>query len=400
MKEPSEALQILLNAVRPLPPISTTPDAAVGRVLAAPIYAPVDLPLFNQSAMDGFAIRFPASPSLIFNLTDLVQAGDTRRIGIEPGAAVRIFTGALVPPEADAVVAQEDAVLEGNCLRLTEIPPAGKNIRLRGTQIGQGELVLKEGQLLSPAVVGLLSAMGMDAVWVYPLPRVAVLVTGDELRSPGHPLLPGEIYESNGYMLKAALKQAGIRASEVRRVGDEPRETHACLVELLANHDILICTGGISVGDFDFVGEVLKRAGVQQLFYKVAQKPGKPLWMGRTGDKLVAALPGNPGAVLTCFYYYLWPALGRMSGLTDSGLPRQLATLTEPIENRSNRTLMLKAICREGRVTITDKQGSDMLLAFVEANALAIVPPHSSIEAGGSVECILLEGNKARLSGD
>jgi molybdopterin molybdotransferase len=122
--------------------------------------------------------------------------------------------------------------------------------------------------------------------------------------------------------------------------------------------------------------------------------------MGRTGDKLVAALPGNPGAVLTCFYYYLWPALGRMSGLTDSGLPRQLATLTEPIENRSNRTLMLKAICREGRVTITDKQGSDMLLAFVEANALAIVPPHSSIEAGGSVECILLEGNKARLSGD
>jgi molybdopterin molybdotransferase len=391
MIDPKTAQKILLEATEVLGWEYWKISSSLGSVLADDVKAPVDLPMFDMSAMDGYAVCFHLNGDAAFSCIDTVQAGDTRLIELLPGQCVRIFTGAWVPASADAVVMQEKAVQNDQIVvvEASELKK-GNHIRYQGSQIKEGERVLKAGQFIHPAALGFLAGMGVQFVIIYDPVRVAILTTGNELQTSGSDLEPGEIYESNKILLDAALLELNIRSMYTRSVADDAAETHRVIADLLEKVDVLIITGGISVGEYDFVGPALAELGVKTLFYKVAQKPGKPLFVGKLNYKTVFALPGNPAAVLTCFYEYVRPCLLKMKGHEKVLLPVQFLPLRQPVENQANRSLFLKAKVADGQVQILDKQGSDMLHSFAEANALAFIPAETSYAVGELAEVHLL----------
>ncbi|MDX2281464.1 MAG: molybdopterin molybdotransferase MoeA [Saprospiraceae bacterium] len=391
MIDPKTAQKILLDATQVLGWEYWKISSSLGSVLADDVYAPVDMPMFDMSAMDGYAVRFHLNGDAVFTCIDTVQAGDTRLIELLPGQCVRIFTGAWVPASSDAVVMQEKAVQNGQLVvvEASELKK-GNHIRYQGSQIREGERVLEAGQFIHPAALGFLAGMGVRFVNIYDPVRVAILTTGNELQTSEHDLEPGKIYESNRILLEAALNELNMRSMYARSVADDAAETRRVIADLLEKVDVLIITGGISVGEYDFVGPALAELGVKTLFYKVAQKPGKPLFVGKLNHKTVFALPGNPAAVLTCFYEYVRPCLLKMKGHKKVLLPVQFLPLLQPVENQSNRALFLKAKVANGQVQILDKQGSDMLHSFALANALAFIPAETSYAVGDLAEVHLL----------
>ncbi|WP_132054094.1 molybdopterin molybdotransferase MoeA [Pseudocnuella soli] len=310
----SDARLILDDAVGPLAPKMLPLTDAVNQVLAEDVVACIDVPQFDQSAMDGYA----------FQLHDLEQnswlavageaaAGSSSPHVLQKGTAMRIFTGAPMPNGADVVLMQEHAHIHDGNLLFSGCPlQKGRNVRAAGSVVKKGAMVLPRGTVLLPGAVGLLASLGMAQVKVYPSPRVALLVTGNELVTPGNALQYGQVYDSNSPALIAALKQLGVDIVVVRYVSDCLHEVEEALEALLPHCDLLLITGGVSVGKYDFVIAGAKRAGVQTLFHKVAQKPGKPLFFGRWQQTPVFGLPGNPGAVLTCFYIYVAPVIKKM----------------------------------------------------------------------------------------
>ena len=345
---------------------------ALGYVLAETVYSPIDMPPFRQSAMDGYA--FIQGEKHQYDVVSSSQAGDHANIKLRENEAVRIFTGAFVPDDADTVVMQEHVMANENSILITIMPTQFANVREKGEQIKKEEVVFDANTLITPAAIGFLACLGITEITVYKKPKIAILVTGNELVKPGKKLPKGKIYESNSVMLQAALQTIGIKKIKSYKVKDNLKATKKALKDILAKNDIILISGGISVGDYDFVKEALLANDVEELFYKINQKPGKPMFFGRKKDSLVFALPGNPASSLTNFYVYVYPAIRNRMGFSAIHLPKLMRKLNNEITNSTGKTLFLKALYDETHVTVLDSQSSAMLNTFAIANSLLIVP--------------------------
>lgn len=372
MIQVEQALLIIAENSTKMPIQKIPVGKALGYILAETVYSPINMPPFRQSAMDGYA--FIHSEKHQYDVVSISQAGDYSDIKLKENEAVRIFTGAFVPHNADTVVMQEHVMANENSILITNMPKQHANVRNKGEQIAKEDVVFDANTLITPAAVGFLACLGITEVEVYKKPKVAILVTGNELVKPGNKLPKGKIYESNSVMLQAALQTIGIKKTKVYKVKDNLKATKKALKEILPKNDIVLISGGISVGDYDFVKEALLENGVEELFYKINQKPGKPMFFGAKKETLVFALPGNPASSLTNFYIYVYPAIKNRMGFSDIHLKKMLRKLNDSVTNTTGKTLFLKALYDETHVTVLDGQSSAMLNTFAIANSLLVVP--------------------------
>ncbi|MBF2709802.1 molybdopterin molybdotransferase MoeA [Flavobacterium soyangense] len=345
---------------------------SLGYILAESIFSPINMPPFRQSSMDGYAFSYGESRR--FDIIGTSQAGDFLNFEIKKNQAVRIFTGAFVPDNADTVVMQENITATEGVIEINKMPLRFDNVRKKGEQVKKGELVLKENTLITPAAIGFLVSLGIKEIMIHDKPKVAIVVTGNELVKAGKKLPKGKIYESNSIMLKVALQQTGVKKVKTFRVKDNFEATKTVLKDCLSDFDIVLVSGGISVGDFDFVKESLLSNNVEELFYKINQKPGKPLFFGKKENTIVFALPGNPASALTCFYVYVLPAIKKMLGYEAIHLPKINRKISTDFTNSTGKALFLKAFYDDEKVTVLDSQSSAMLNTFAVANGLIYLP--------------------------
>lgn len=306
----SEAKKLIVDCNTHFKIIKLPLIGANGFVLAESVHSPIDTPPFNQSAMDGYAFAYDSlAHSKELTVKTSIQAGSSFEGSLAEGETARIFTGAPLPKGADTVVMQEKIIRSGDKIKIEDSALIqGMNVRLKGSQTARGETALKQGQLLTPAAISFLASIGIFEVQVFDKPKVNLIITGDELIPPGQQLRAGQIYESNSFGLISALKQMGIEPENVIYSDDNQTQLNTAIKKGL-NADILIITGGVSVGDYDFVTTGLEACGVKTVFHKVKQKPGKPLYFGKKNKTLVFGLPGNPASVMTCFYQYVKSAI-------------------------------------------------------------------------------------------
>jgi molybdopterin molybdotransferase len=367
-----EAKNLIITNVKHLAIQEIDVIDSLGYYLAEQIIAPIYIPSFDQSAMDGYAFCYEDKDKSV-EIIDEVAAGDTRQLTVEKGKAVRIFTGSKIPKGADTVVMQELTVVNNNFLTINDTGlRLGGNIRVKGSQIKKGDIALDKGTKLTEAAIGFISALGLTKVKVYDLPKVAIIATGDELIKPGNELEEGQIFESNTFMLEAALNKLMIKPT-ITVVKDNQKETEKAIEQAINDNDLLLLSGGISVGDYDFVKESLENLGVKDVFYKIKQKPGKPLFFGKTNSCYVFALPGNPAAALSCFYQYTYPSINLMMGGSDVYLPRMKLPIAKQLIKKEGRSVFFKAFTDFNKVTVLEGQGSDMLKSFALANCFVYV---------------------------
>jgi len=384
-----EAKQFIENNTTSSEKIIISLEEAVNYNLSKNIFSTIDMPPFRQSAMDGYALHLQDSG--IYSIQGEVKAGDSHHPILNKGNAVRIFTGAAVPDTANAVIMQEKTSIVGNELRTQKIVLPQENIRPLGEQVKKGEIALKKGTKLTPAGIGYLASLGITEVEVYKKPTIAIVVTGNELTKPGNTLEYGKVYESNSVMLASALSNLHYTNFSIQTVEDNYINTRNLLKSVISNNDLVIITGGISVGDYDFVGKALEELAVEEVFYKVKQKPGKPLFFGKKENTSVFALPGNPAAALSCFYIYVFPALQKISGAKNYHLVETIAKSTSTFIKKGNRAQFLKAYVTNNEVAILEGQSSAMLQTFALANALVYVSEEqSNIAIGDNVQVIHL----------
>lgn len=345
---------------------------SLGLTLAEDLYSPMDVPSFDNSAMDGYAMKFSEGMEE-WEVVQTIQAGDSSSYTISENKAARIFTGAKMPSGTNTVIPQELIERDENSTKIfysdTKIE-TGSNVRLKGTQCKKGDLILKKNTPVTPGSIGLLASVGVEKIKVYSTPKVGCIVTGDELKEIGEILEEGEIYNSNGPMLKACLRQIGIKEISTGKIIDDQIELQEIISRALNLQDILILSGGISVGDYDFVKETLENIGVKELFYKIKQRPGKPLFVGKKGKKWIFALPGNPASVLSCFYQYVKPCLEFWMGKNDVFEPDVVLPLSKEVTKKSGFTFFMKGKRDAEKVDILTGQQSFNLLAFGTANCL------------------------------
>lgn len=364
-------------------------SSALGYVLFEDVVSPINMPPFRQSAMDGYALNLHDSKT--YSIIGEVKAGDDYNPTLKTGEAVRIFTGAPVPDSANAVVMQEKTEVEGSRLQLMSSVNKNDNIRPLGEQVLKGAIALNKGTKLFSAGIAYLTSLGITKVKVYKKPSIAIVVTGNELAEAGENLQYGQIYESNAIMLSIALKQLGYDKVSIHKVEDNYDSTFQLLNVVINQHDVVLVSGGISVGDYDFVGKALNELDVEELFYKVNQKPGKPLFFGKKEEKIIFALPGNPAAALSCFYMYVLLAIEKIIGNNNFSLHKTKATSTSDFIKKGERAQFLKAIYHEGVVEILEGQNSSMLHTFALANAMVYLSETAtSINKEDEVEVILL----------
>ena len=384
-----EAFSILQNNLPELQEIDYSLVQARKHVLSQTLLSPINMPPFRQSAMDGFALCL--HEALVYEIIGEIKAGDTHQVVLLPGQAIKIFTGAAVPDTTQAMIQIEKVSVNEKQLVLEEAVQAGTNVRPIGEQIARGELALEKGTLLNAAAVGFLAGLGFTSVKVFQKPRVGILVTGNELVKPGFPLEYGKVYESNGIMLESALNEAYFDVVNLYEVNDNYENTRNKLQEAFLENDVVLVSGGISVGDYDFVAAALKELEVETLFYKVNQKPGKPLFSGKLKDKMVFALPGNPAAALTCFYVYVLPTLSILSGKAADYNQAKSIAIAHDYKVHNTRSQFLKAHIVNGEAIILSHQASSMLNSFSVANGLVFVPDGSyELKQGDSVDVYLL----------
>jgi molybdopterin molybdotransferase len=390
-----------------LSPVSATERvhirAALDRVLAQDVVSPITVPGHDNSAMDGWAVRF----------ADLRADGDTdlKRVGesfagrphagaIGPGETVRIFTGGIMPPGSDSVVMQERATetADGVRLRAGAVNKAGANRRFAGEDVKQGQVVFAAGQPVRPAELGMLASLGIGEVTVYRKLRVAFFSTGDELKSVGTPLAAGEIFDSNRYTLYGMLTRLNFDILDMGVVPDVPEQLERAFAMAAANADVVITSGGVSVGEADFVRQLLDKLG-EVLFWKIALKPGRPLAYGKIGGAHFFGLPGNPVAVMVTFYAFVRDALLVLSGRRDEGpTPMFKAALGAPIRKAPGRMEFQRGILTPDgaggwSVRSTGDQGSGILSSMSQANCFIVLPTETGdIPAGEMVDVQLLEG--------
>jgi len=382
----TEAKKIIQEQVSCLAPEMAAVQDAHGLVLAADVFAATTVPGFPQSSMDGYAFKFDDwSPGKKIALSGIIAAGDNSRAMLQQGTAVRIFTGAAVPAGADTVVMQEKTVIEQNELLINdERLEKGMFVRPEGTEIKKGQLALSAGSLLTPGAIAFLVGIGITEVLVQPLPRVSIVVTGDELQEPGKPLQYGQVYEANSFALSAALRQLGIQQINVFKVKDDLALLTSVMKQAMQETDLLFLTGGISVGDFDFVLQASIDNGVEKLFHKIRQRPAKPLFFGRKDGVYVFGLPGNPASGLVSFYEYALPAIGNMCG-RDCSLQTVEAPLENPFKKPAGLTHFLKGWYNGITVNVLDAQESYRLSSFAKANCLVQIEEDSTAHAAGEL---------------
>jgi molybdopterin molybdotransferase len=383
-----EAAQALvLERARPLGVERVALSEAIGRVLAESAAAVVDLPPFPSSAMDGYAVRSADTPGRL-PVVQRVAAGAPATRPLTQGEAMGIATGGMVPEGADAVIQHERVVANDNEIEIPDSVANGANVRPVGRDVAAGHAVVQAGARLGPAQIGALAAAGVAEVVCGRRPRVAVLTTGTELREPGSPLGPGEVYEANGVMLAAQLAAEGALVTRLAAVADDDEEHRQALAEGL-EHDVLVTSGGVSVGPHDLVRRVEAELGVEEVFWRVAVRPGKPVSFGVRGATLVFGLPGNPVSSLVGCELFVRPALRALQGTTDPGPWFGAGRLTVTVERNPARDDLLRA-----RATVTDDgvslepvsgQESHMIVRAAEANALALVPRGDGELRAGSV---------------
>jgi len=367
-----EAFSILKNITFSLKEKEVLLWESRNHVLAETLLSPINMPPFRQSNMDGFALCL--HHAFEYEIVGEVKAGDENQVTLQPGQAIKIFTGAAVPDSALAVIQIEKVVVNGNQLQLQEHVKPETNVRPLASQIKKNDVALEKGTFLNAAAIGFLAGLGFTKVKVWQKPKVAIVVTGNELVQPGKPLPYGKVYESNAIMLQNALYNANYNEVKLYQVNDDFENTKTTLENAIAENDMVLVSGGISVGDYDFVGKALESLEVETLFYKVSQKPGKPLLVGKQNEKLVFALPGNPAASLTCFYIHVLPTLQRLSGREVSYESKATMTLSHDYAVNNSRDQFLKAIMKEEEVTILPHQDSSMLDSFATANVLVYLP--------------------------
>jgi molybdopterin molybdotransferase len=384
-----EAFSILEQNLPALHKVEYSLSQARKHILAESLLSPINMPPFRQSAMDGYALCL--HDDLVYEIVGEIKAGDSHLVELIPGKAVKIFTGAAIPDSAQAVIQIEKVAANGTQLLLDELVLPETNVRPIGEQISKGDLALEKGTLLNAAAIGFLAGLGFTHVPVYQKPKIGIVVTGNELAKPGTPLEHGKVYESNGIMLQSALIDAFYDAVTIYEVNDDFENTKNILQDALTNNEMILVSGGISVGDYDFVAKALKELRVQTLFHKVNQKPGKPLFAGKLNNKMIFALPGNPAACLTCFYVYVLPTLAIMSGVEANYKQAVLFPLTQDYEVKNTRCQFLKANISNGEAQILSHQNSSMLNSFSVSNALIYVPHgHYELKKGDAVEVYLL----------
>ena len=342
--------------------------------LSQDIFSPINMPPFNQSAMDGYAVLYDDEHQNNFVLVDEIKAGDNNQRTLNPGEAVRIFTGAPSPINANAVIMQENTSVKDGVLAIDDTLTNDKNIRLKGEQIEKGNLALPKGTKLNAAAIGFLATLGITEVPVYKKPSITIVVTGNELVKPGIPLAFGQIYESNAIMLQAALLKKGFDNIHILQVKDDYNNTKQTLNTAIIQSDFVLISGGISVGDYDYVGKALLELNTKQIFYKIKQKPGKPLFFGTNQNTTIFALPGNPASALTCFYIYIEAALQKFIGNPDYKKQTTNLTLQNQYLKKGIRGEFLKAKTDGDKVVILKSQSSAMLNTFADANALVYLP--------------------------
>lgn len=393
------AQESILGGLRALGTTEILPVAlATGRVPTVDLHARVELPPFDNASVDGYAVQSgdlaEAGPETPVTLNEVgrVGAGDLPNCLVVAGTCVRIFTGAIVPPGADAVVMQEDTSRgEGGRVTFLAAPGPWEGVRLAGGDLKLGARVAEAGVPLSPARVGLLAATGHATISVHRRPRIALLATGNELTSPGDPLVPGRIYDSNRALLSALAAEDGFHLVSTNLVQDTPEGTMAALVDAARSSDVVVTTGGVSVGDSDLVKAAVLALGGTVENWRLALKPGKPFAWGRFESALWFGLPGNPVSAFVTWWLLVRPALRRLMGMKDPHGRRIRARLGEPAGNDGGRRHFMRVrVDREGLVWIAGAQASHIQSGLAEANALLDVPPGASWEAGREVDVLLL----------
>lgn len=380
----TEARDLILANTEVAPSVTLPLQSIVGMVLASPVRACVDVPVFDNSAMDGFALDHRATAGATHEspvrlpIVGYQSAGTVAFEALRSGCALRIATGAMVPMDATAVVPLEDATEEGDTLVLSAPARDGAHIRRRGEETRRGDAVLAAGLPVTAPVAGYLASIGVAEAPVYARPRVGILPTGTELMPIGTTLGPGQIYESNSVALAAAIQQDGMSAVVYPSVSDDRASQEQTIALMVDEVDVVVVTGGVSVGRLDFVKDIFTALGVQPLLWQVRQKPGKPLFAGRRGDKIVFGLPGNPASTLTAYYEYVRPMLRKRMGHREPMLPEMHVPCTATLKKESGKTHFLRArfASRNGewQVTPFTGQGSHTLRSFAEANALIVLP--------------------------
>ncbi|KLT64333.1 gephyrin-like molybdotransferase Glp [Pedobacter sp. BMA] len=385
----SEAKQLITEHTAALQPEIKQLLNAAGHILAKDILGAFNIPAFRQSSMDGYAIIFEDKGKELL-LVGEMAAGTAHELTIQSGETVRIFTGAPLPKGADTVIMQEKVTRNGNQISFDDeqlLP--GANVRQIGSEITAGQLAMQKGNLLSPPALAFLAGIGISEVEVYPMPKIAIILTGDELQQPGLPLKFGQVYESNSYSLASALYQEGISTVTVLTAADTLEALTAVLKTALENSDVVLLTGGVSVGDYDFVLQASAACGVQQVFHKVKQKPGKPLYFGKKGDKVIFGLPGNPSSVLNCYYNYVLPAIKRLSNKENSVHAFE-GVLTHDYRKPKGLTHFLKGNFKNGKATPLGAQESYRLSSFAQANCLIQLDEEREQFKAGEIVSVLL----------
>ena len=397
----AEARQRMLAEVTPICGHEFLPvRSALGRILAADIIAPHDVPAHDNSAMDGYAVCFDslaADGETRLTVVGTAYAGNAFSGLVGKGQAVRIMTGAVLPAGADTVVVQEVTRVEAAAVWIPAGQRLGQNVRRAGEDLAHGQVALPAGKQIGPAELGLIASLGIAEVDVKRRLRVAFFSTGDELASIGNPLAPGQIYDSNRYTLHGLLSRLGVDIIDMGVVPDRPEALEAALVEAAQIADAIITTGGVSVGEADFIKEILAKLG-QVKFWKLNIKPGRPMAFGKIGNAWLFGLPGNPVAVMVSYTQFALDALLRLSGL-DPVPERPLLTVNaaNAIKKQVGRREYLRGqiVTVDGcwRVKTTGNQGSGVLRSMSEANCFVILPEDcAGVQAGDSVQVQLFDG--------
>ncbi|MDF2188046.1 gephyrin-like molybdotransferase Glp [Paraflavitalea sp. CAU 1676] len=388
-----EARQLISSHTSLRTAVNTPLEQTLGRVLATTLYAPVSIPIYEQSAMDGYALQFDGwQQQEHLEIAGEMAAGATSRLSIAPHQAARIFTGAPLPDGADTVVMQEKVRVHGDRLLIEDAELAkGSNVRAVGSEIIEGALALPQGALLTPAAIGYLAGMGIRELPVYPAPRITVIVTGDELQAPGKPLQFGQVYESNSYTLRMALLQMQIHHINFLSVADDFDQLLHIIAQALGNSDMVLLTGGVSVGNYDYVAKALETCGVTPVFHKLKQKPGKPLFFGVRDQQQVFGLPGNPSSVLTCFYEYVYPCIREQMGYGQTNLTTVKLPLLNDYSKKAGLTHYLKGYVNDEGVKVLQAQESYRMHSFAVCNGLIVLPESiETVSEGDLVEVHLL----------
>jgi molybdopterin molybdotransferase len=401
----AEARQVILSAVRMRRARAAPLIEALDCVLAQDVASPIDLPLWDNSAVDGYAVHSSdvadanENNPIHLRVAATVPAGTAAGARLEPQTCARIFTGAPIPEGPDAVVVQEDTrPHHEGYIAVVESVELGENIRRAGDDVTKGEIVLRSGRVLGPAQLGMAAAVGLAQLTVYPRPRVGVLVTGAEIVEPGRLLRAGQIYDANSYSLCALVKRAGCEPVDLGIADDTREDLHEKIDYGLSECDAVITVGGVSVGEYDLVKDVLAELGCEQKFWRIAMRPGKPFVFGVRGEKLVFGLPGNPVSAAVTFLILVRPALLKMRGLTEIDLPTVTAKATGDFVNHGDRVHYMRAKLQpDGEKWLAKpmpRQSSHVISSLANANCLVEVPEATTIPQGHSVRAIRFSENE------